>query len=68
MCKRYSSENNRWRKIADLKEPRHSTTSVSISKQNCIYVLGGQDNNYDLNEKYNADTKYGHLSQMKIRF
>lgn len=56
-CERYSLENNKWKKITFLRSPRCAATCVSVSENDCIYVIGGNYYNGKLNkniEIYNA--------------
>lgn len=40
-CEKYSIEHNIWQNIGNLALPRRLGACVTISKQNCIYIMGG---------------------------
>lgn len=67
-CERYSLKNDRWENISDLNNPLHLATCVSVSKENCIYLIGGLNNFNRLNEnieKYEAKVNRWFIIKIK---
>lgn len=41
-CEKYLLKDDRWKDITGLNHARYDATCVSISKENCIYIIGGR--------------------------
>lgn len=58
-CERYSFDDGRWEYIADLNQPRRLSTCAAVSKENCLYLIGGKmstDEYIKTIEKYDVYT------------